>query len=247
MTDSLQPRGLQHARLPCLSPSPGVCSNWCPLSWWCQLTLSSSISPFFCLQSFPASGSFPVSPIFASCGQSIRASASASVLPMNIHSWSLFGLTGLISLLSKGLSRLISSTTIQKHQFFYGQPSLWTNSQIPFLITSLTDYWKNHSLSIGSFVGNVICLLFNTPSSSIVTFFPRSSPLAAVPFSSDYSIKLQFPPPAATHTSYILVWDTCFENKTRPQMDGNVSKVWTDMRSQGREESTTLIVVGNVL
>ena len=80
--------------------------------------------------------------------------------------------------------RLISSTTYQKHQFFYGQPSLWTNSQIPFLITSLTDYWKNHSLSIGSFVGNVICLLFNTPSSSIVTFFPRSSPLKAVPFSS---------------------------------------------------------------
>ena len=143
--------------------------------------------------------------------------------------------------------RLISSTTYQKHQFFYGQPSLWTNSQIPFLITSLTDYWKNHSLSIGSFVGNVILLLFNKPCSSIVTFFPRSSPLAAVPFSSDYSIKLQFPPPAATHTSYILVWDTCFENKTRPQMDGNVSKVWTDMRSQGREESTTLIVVGNVL
>ena len=135
---------------------------------------------------------------------------------MNIHGWSPFRLTGLISLLSKGLSRLIFSTTIQKHQFFYAQTSLWINSQIPFLITSLTDYWKNHSLSIGSFVGNVILLLFNKPCSSIVTFFPRSSPLAAVPFSSDYSIKLQFPPPAATHTSYILVWDTCFEKKTRP-------------------------------
>ena len=104
----------------------------------------------------------------------------------------------MISLLSKGLSRLIFSTTIQKHQFFYAQTSLWINSQIPFLITSLADYWKNHSLSIGSFVGNVIRLLFNKPSSSIVTFFPRSSPLAAVPFSSDCSIELQFPPPAAT-------------------------------------------------
>ena len=131
-----------------------------------------------------------MSPMFASCGQSIRASASASVLPMNIHGWSPFRLTGLISLLSKGLSRLIFSTTIQKHQFFYAQTSLWINSQIPFLITSLADYWKNHSLSIGSFVGNVIRLLLNKPSSSIVSFFPRSSPLVAVPFSSDYSIEL---------------------------------------------------------
>ena len=131
-----------------------------------------------------------MSPIFASCGQSIGASASASVLPMNIHGWSPFRLTGLISLLSKGLSRLIFSTTIQKHQFFYAQTSLWINSQIPFLITSLADYWENHGLSIGSLVGNVIRLLLNKPSSSIVSFFPRSSPLVAVPFSSDYSIEL---------------------------------------------------------
>ena len=137
-----------------------------------------------------------MNPIFASCGQGIGASASASVLPMNIHGWSPFGLTGLISLLSKGLSRLISSTTIQKHQFFHAQPSLWT-TLITFLITSLADYWKNSRLSI---VGNVIPLLFDTPSSSIITFLPRSSWffyfLDAVPFSSDHSIEL-FPPPAA--------------------------------------------------
>ena len=129
---------LVDARLPCLSPYPGVCSNSCPLSWWCHLTVSSSVIPFSsCLQSFPASKSFPVSPIFASCGQSIGASAPASVLSMTIHGWSPFGLTALISLLSKGLSTLISSTTIQKHRFFYAQPSLWTNSHIPFKITSL--------------------------------------------------------------------------------------------------------------
>ena len=152
--------------------------------------VSSSIIPFSsCLQSFPASRSFPTSPKFASCGQTIGASASASVLPMNNHGWSPFGFTGLISLLSKGLSRLSSSTTIQKHRFLYAHSSLWTNTHIPFLITSLADYWKNHSLSIGTFVGNVIPLLFNTPSSSIITFLPRSrcvfiswlqSPLAVI-------------------------------------------------------------------
>ena len=120
---SLQRHGLQHAGLPCLSQSPGVCSNSCTLSWWCHLMVSSSIIPFSsCLQSFPALRSFPMSPIFASCGQNIGASASASVLPMNIHGWSPFGFTDLFSLFSKGLSKLISSTRIQKHQFFYAQP-----------------------------------------------------------------------------------------------------------------------------
>ena len=88
MSDSLQPQGLQHARLPCPSPTPGACSNSCPLSWWCHLTISSSVIPFSsCLQSFPALGSFPMSQLFASCSQSIGVSASASVLPMNIHVW----------------------------------------------------------------------------------------------------------------------------------------------------------------
>ena len=121
MSDSLQPHGLQHARLPCPSLSPGVCSNSCPLNWWCHPTISSSVAHFsFCPQSFPASGLFPMSQLFASGGQSIGASvsASASVLPMNIQGWFPLGLTGSISLLSRGLSRVFFSTTIKKHQFF---------------------------------------------------------------------------------------------------------------------------------
>ena len=116
MSDSLQHHGLQHARLPCPSPSPGACSNSCPLSQWCHPTISSSVIPFSsCLQSFPVSGSFPMSWLFPSGRQSIGASASASVLPMNIQGWFLLGLTGLISLQSKGLSRVFN-TTVQKHQ-----------------------------------------------------------------------------------------------------------------------------------
>ena len=113
MSDSLQPQGLQYARLPSPSVSPRVYSNSCPLSQWCYLTISSSATLFsFCLQSFPASRSFPVSRLFASGGQSTGVSASASVLPMNIQGWLPLGFTGLISLLCKGLSRVFSSTTI---------------------------------------------------------------------------------------------------------------------------------------
>ena len=126
--DSLQPNGLQHARLHCSSLSLRVCSNPGPLSQWCYPTISSSIVPFFsCFQSFPALGYFPVSLLFASGGQSIGASTSASVLPMNIQGWFPLGLTSLISLMSKGLSRIFLSTTIWKHQFFSIQPSLWSN------------------------------------------------------------------------------------------------------------------------
>ena len=129
MADSLQTHGLQHARLPCPSPSLRACSNLCPLGRWCCLTISSSVALFsLCLQPFPASGSFPVSWLFASGGQNVGRSASASVLPMNIQGWFPLGLTGLISLQSKGLSRVFSSTTVQMHQFFSAQPSLWYNS-----------------------------------------------------------------------------------------------------------------------
>ena len=114
MSNSLPPHGLQHARLPCPSPTPRACSNSCPLSRWCHLTISSSVAPFSsCLQSFPASGSFPVSQFFASGGQSIGVLTSASVLPMNIQDWFPLGLTGLISLQSKGLSKVFSYTTVQ--------------------------------------------------------------------------------------------------------------------------------------
>ena len=113
MSDSLPPHGLQHARLPCSSPTPGAYSNSCPSSWWCHPTISSSVVPFsFHLQSFLASGSFPMSQFFASGGQSIGVSASVSVLPMNIQDWVPLGLTGLISLQSKGLSKVFSSTTL---------------------------------------------------------------------------------------------------------------------------------------
>ena len=110
---------------------PGVCSNLCPFNRWCHTTISSSVIPFSShLQSFPASGSFPMSWLFASGGQSIGDSASASVLPMNIQHWFPSGRTGLIFLQSKGLSRVFSSTTVQRHQFFGTQPSLWSNSHI---------------------------------------------------------------------------------------------------------------------
>ena len=119
MSDSLQPHELQHVRLPCPSLSPGVCTNSCPLNRWCDPTISSSVFPFSsCRQSFPASGSFPKSQFFASDGKSIEASTSASVLPICIQDWFPLGLTGLISLLSKGFSRVFSNTTVQKHQFF---------------------------------------------------------------------------------------------------------------------------------
>ena len=121
------PHILQHTRLPCLPLSPRVCSNSYPLSLWCYLTISSSATHFsFCLQSFQTSRSFPVSQLFTSGGQNIV--ASATLLPMNIQDWFPLGLTGLISSLSKGLSRVFSSTTVWKHQFFGTQPSLWSNS-----------------------------------------------------------------------------------------------------------------------
>ena len=131
MSSSLQSHGLQHTRPPNPSPSSGVYSNSCPLSQRCHLTISSSVVPFSsCLQSFPTTGSFPMSQFFASGGQSIRVSASASVFPMNIQDWFTLGLTGLNSLLSKELSRVLSNTTVQKHQFFGAQLSLYSNSHI---------------------------------------------------------------------------------------------------------------------
>ena len=131
VSDSLQPHGFQHARPPCPSPTPGVYPNSCPLSQWCHPTISSSVVPFSsCPQSFPASGSFLRSQFFASGGQSTGVSALASVLPMNTQDWSPLRWTGWISLQSKGLSRVLSNTTVQKHQFFGTQLSLQSNSHI---------------------------------------------------------------------------------------------------------------------
>ena len=140
VSDSLWPHGPQQARFPRPSPTPRACSKSCPSSQWCYPTISSSAIPFSSwLQSFPASGSFQMSQLFALGGQNIEGSASASVLPMNIQDWFPLGLTGWISLQSKGLSRVFSNTTVQKHQFFV----------LSFLydpsLTSIHDYWKNHS------------------------------------------------------------------------------------------------------
>ena len=140
VSDSLRPHGLQHARS-CPASTSGVYSDSCPLSRWCHPTISSSVIPFSSHpRSFPTSGSFPMSQFFTSGGQSIGVSASASVLPMNIQDWFPLGWTGLISLLSKGVSRVFSNTTVQKRQFFGAQLSSQSNSHIH------TWHWKNHSL-----------------------------------------------------------------------------------------------------
>ena len=128
VSDSLQPHELQHARPPCPSPTPRVYPKPCPSSRWCHPAITSSFSS--CPQSFPAIGSFPMSQHFAWGGQSIGVSASKSVLPMNIQDWSPLGWTGWISLQSKGLSKVFSNTTVQKHQFFGTQPSSQSNSHI---------------------------------------------------------------------------------------------------------------------
>ena len=141
MSYFLRPHGPQHARPPCPSPTPGARSNSFPLSQWCHSTISSSVAPFSPhLQSFPASGSFPMTQFFTTGGQSFGVSASESGLPMNTQDWSPFRWTGWISLQSKGLSRVFSNTTVQKHQFFSAQPSSQSNSHIH------TWPLENHSL-----------------------------------------------------------------------------------------------------
>ena len=144
VSNSLWPHELQHARPPYPSPTSGYYPNPCPLSWWCHPTISSSVVPFSsCPQSFPASGSFQMSQLFASGGQSIGVSASISVLPMNIQGRFPLGWAGLISLQSKGLSRVFSNITVQKRQSI-------NSSVLSFLysptLTSIHDHWKNHSL-----------------------------------------------------------------------------------------------------
>ena len=156
ISDSLQPLGLQHARLPCPSLTHGAYSNSCPLSWWCHPTTLPSVITFSsCLQSFPASGSFPISQFLASGGQKIGVSASASVLPMNVQDWFPLGWTDWITLQSKRLSRVFSNTTVQKYLFF--------SSHI--------------ALARQTFVGKIMSLLFNILSRLVITSLPRSKHL----------------------------------------------------------------------
>ena len=186
MPDSLWPHELQHARLPCPSLSPGVCSNSCPLSQWCHLIiLSSAVFFYFCLQSFLASESFPVSRLFTSGGQRIGASASEWALSVTIQLWFPLGLTGLISLQFKGFSKVFSSITVQKHQLFGAHPSLWSNSHThtwllekpqPWLFRPLLTKWS---------------LLFNTLSRFVIAFLPRSKHLFILWLQSAFAVTLE--------------------------------------------------------
>ena len=177
MSGSLWPHGLQHTRLHCLSLSLRACSNLCALTQWCHPTSSPSVTPFSLgPQSFLAPGSFLIGPLFVSGGQSTGASASASVLPMNIQGLFPSGLTGLISLLSKGLSRVFSSTTVGRHQFFGAQPFLWSDSHIHLLHPYMTT-GKTIALNIWAFVGKVISLLFNMLSRFVLAFLSKSKNL----------------------------------------------------------------------
>ena len=169
VSDSLRPHEPQHASPPSLSSTPGVHPNPCPLSQWCHPTILSSVTPFFsCPQSFPASESFPMSQHFTSGGQSIRTSASASVLPMHIQGWFPLGFTGLISLLFKGLSSLLQhhnskASILQSSAFFIVQLSH------PYMATG-----KSIALTIQNFVGKVMSLLFNMLPRLVIAFLPKS-------------------------------------------------------------------------
>ena len=167
MSNSLRPHGLQHPKLPCPSPTPGACSNWCPLSRWCHPTISSSVVPFSCPQSFAASGSFPVSQLFTSGGPSIGTSASASVLPMNIQGWFSLGL--ILSPCSPRDSQE-SSPTSQ----FEGISSMVLSLLYGLILTSIDDYWKNHSFDFMDLCRKMMSLLFNMLSRSIIAFLPGS-------------------------------------------------------------------------
>ena len=168
MSDSLRPHEPQHARPPCPSPTPRVHPNPCPLSQWCHPAISSSVVPFSsCPQSLPASGSFPTSQLFASGAQSIGVSTSTSVLPMNTQDWSPVGWTGWISLQSKGLSRVFSNTTVQKHQFFSSAFFIVQLSH-PYMTTGETI-----ALTRWTFVDKVMSLLFSMLSRLVITSFQQ--------------------------------------------------------------------------
>ena len=174
VSDSLRPHGLQHARPPCPPPTPGVYSNSCALTRWCHPTISSSVIPFSsCLQSFPTSGSFQMSQFFTLGGQSIEVSASTSVLPMNIQDWfplAGFPLDWLVGSPCSPRDFQESSPTPQFKSINY--------SAVNFLyrptLTSIHDYWKNHSFARWTFVGKVMSLLFNKLSRLVTAFLPKS-------------------------------------------------------------------------
>ena len=168
MSNSLQPHGLQHTRPPCPSPTPGAYSNSCPLSWWCHPTISSSVIPFASrLQSFPASGSFQMSQLFAWGGQSIGVSASTSVLPMNTQDWSPLGGTGCISL--QGTLKSLLQPHSSKASILWHSAFFIVQLSHPYMTTG-----KTIALTRWTFVGKVMPLLFNMLSGFVITFLPKS-------------------------------------------------------------------------
>ena len=172
VSDSLRPHELQHTRSPCPSPTPGVHPNPCPLCRWCHLTTSPSVVPFSSSpQSLQASGSFHMSWLSTSGGQSIGVSTSTSVLPMNTQDWCSLGWTGWISLQSKGILRVFSNTTVQKHQFFCTELYSWT-IKVQLSHPHMT-IGKTIALTRRTFVGKVMSLFFNMLSRLVITFLPR--------------------------------------------------------------------------
>ena len=191
MSNFLWPYGLQQARLPCPSLSPRVCSNSCPLSWWCHPAISSSVAPFSSgPQSSPGSGSFLMSRLLASGGQSIGASASALVLPMSIQGWFPLGLTDLISLLSEGLSRVFSSFSSLLHSL---KPSVLQCSVFFVIHSHIRNMTtgKTIPLTIWTFTGKVISLLFNMLSGFVIVFLPRSKHLLILKLQSPFTVILE--------------------------------------------------------
>ena len=186
MSNSLQPHGLQHARLPCPSPTPGAWSNSCPLSQWCHPTISSSIVPFSsCLQSLSASGFFPSSKFFPSGDQSIGVSASASVLSVNIQDWFTLGLTGWIFLQSKGLSSLLQDHS-PKASILWRSAFFMVQLSHPYMTTG-----KTIALTRQTFVGKVMSLLFNMLSWLLIAFFPRSKCLLISWLQTPFAVMLE--------------------------------------------------------
>ena len=179
----------QHTRPPSPSLTPRVYSNSWPSSQWCHPTISSFVVPFSsCLQTLPASGSFPMSQLFTSGGQSTGVSASASVLPVNTQDWSPSGWTGWISLQSKGLSRVFSNIIVQKHQFFWHSAFFTVQLSHPYMTTG-----KTIPLTRQTFVGKVMSLIFNMLSRLVITFLPRSKRLLISWLQSPFAVILELP------------------------------------------------------
>ena len=204
MSDSLWPHESQHARPPCPSPTPRVHSDSHPLSQWCHPAISFSVVPFFsCPQSLPASKSFPMSQLFAWGGQGIGISALASFLPKKSQDWSPSEWTGWISLQSKGLSRVFSNTTVQKHQFFGAQPSSQSNSHMhTWLLEKSQISW--------TFLGKVMSLLFNVLSRLVIAFLPRSKRLLISWLQSPSAVIVE-PPKIKSLTVSIISPSICHE------------------------------------